>query len=114
MTDGEAVVLHADTSAYFGLNRVGTAIWVRLTEGPRTVPELAAWSRRTFTAVPDSLDEEIATFVEQLRDGELLVAEDATDSPLEPEEALAAGASPWETPLAECFGQLEKLILSGE
>jgi alkanesulfonate monooxygenase SsuD/methylene tetrahydromethanopterin reductase-like flavin-dependent oxidoreductase (luciferase family) len=111
ITDDEAVVLHADSSAYFGLNRVGTAIWIRLTESPMTVDQLTAWAGRAFTGTPDSAADDITEFVEALQGGDLLIAEEGTAGDV---ESTTGQAIPWDKPVAECFGQLEKLILSGE
>jgi hypothetical protein len=117
VTDGEAIVLHADSSAYFGLNQSGTVLWAELAERPMTIDQLAAWSQRHFTGAPATVRGEIATFVDQLQTGNLLHEEEIpdTDDPgSEDEQAGADTKMSWEPPLAECFGELEKLILSGE
>jgi len=117
VTDDEAIVLHADSSAYFGLNRSGTLLWVRLAKGPITVDQLTAWSRHHFTGAPATLPDEIATFIDQLQAGNLLRVEDVpgtSESGSEDEDVGADMTIPWEPPVAECFGELEKLILSGE
>jgi hypothetical protein len=115
LADGEAVVLHADTSAYFGMNQIGTILWLRLAEQPMTLDALATWAQGGFSSVPPGFHDEIAAFLDQLRDGELVVAEEipGAGAPLgkhAPDHPLV----PWETPVAECFGELEQLILSGE
>lgn len=117
VTDGEAIVLHADSSAYFGLNQSGTVLWAELAERPLTIDQLAVWSRHHFTSAPATVRGEIATFVDQLQTGKLLHEEEIpdTDDPgSEDEHAGAKAKMSWEPPLAECFGELEKLILSGE
>jgi hypothetical protein len=117
VTDGEAIVLHADSSAYFGLNLSGTMLWAQLAEHPMTADELASWAQRHFTGTPATLLQEIHTFIEQLQTGNLLETADETGAPsasLDAVDATAPGTQPWEAPVAECFGELEKLILSGE
>lgn len=117
VTDGEAIVLHADSSAYFGLNLSGTMLWSQLAERSMSVAQLAGWAERHFAGTPATLQQEINTFIDQLQTGKLL---DSTDDPgtdnagSEPADASAASAITWEAPVAECFGELEKLILSGE
>jgi hypothetical protein len=115
VTDDEAIILHADSSAYFGLNRSGTLLWAQLAERPMTVDQLTTWSQQHFLGTPATLRHEINTFIDQLQKGYLLGAEDvADDTPGQDEHAGADQTIPWDPPLAECFGELEKLILSGE
>lgn len=40
IVDAEAVVVHAETSYYYGLNRTGTVVWTALAEGPLTEGDL--------------------------------------------------------------------------
>jgi hypothetical protein len=113
VTDGEAVLLHADSSAYFGLNRTGTLLWERITEHPVTLEQLEAWARATFFATPDRLTAELSGFLEGLGAMGLLYREEA--SAIEPSaESRSPGSASWEPPTIERFGELEKLILSGE
>lgn len=115
VTDDEAIVLHADSSAYFGLNRSGTLLWIQLAERPMTVDQLATWAQHHFTGTPATLRHEINTFIEQLEAGTLLGAEEGGSADEAQDEAASSGpAIAWEAPVAECFGELEKLILSGE
>jgi hypothetical protein len=117
VTDGEAIVLHADSSAYFGLNHTGTILWAQLARQAMTIDQLAAWSEHHFTGTSATLRGEIATFIEQVQAGNLLRAEDLSDTHLPASDDANPGADEtpsWEPPLAECFGELEKLILSGE
>lgn len=117
VTDGEAIVLHADSSAYFGLNLSGTVLWTQLAERPMTVDQLATWAQRHFTATPVTLLHEIDTFIEQLQTGKLLETTDdagGVDPATDAADANAVSTLTWEAPVAECFGELEKLILSGE
>jgi hypothetical protein len=67
----ETVILHLRHGVYFGLDRVGTAIWERLQAGD-TVEAMRAHVRASFDAVPDSLDGEISDFLQVLLEKELI------------------------------------------
>jgi hypothetical protein len=40
VVDGEAVIVHVDSSHYYALNRTGTFVWSLLAEAPRTIDEV--------------------------------------------------------------------------
>ncbi len=97
------------------MNQTGTVLWVRLTEGPMTLDQLTTWAEGRFSTAPPGLQDEVAAFLDQLQEGELIVVEDVPDAGPQPgEHAENEPPVPWETPLAERFGELEQLILSGE
>lgn len=115
LADGEAVVLHADTSAYFGMNQSATVLWAHLAEHPMTPEDMSDWARSRFSDAPVGVQDEIMTFLEQLQQGGLVVQEDADGTqPQLASVASDAAPLPWETPVAERYGELEQLILSGE
>jgi hypothetical protein len=113
VADKEAVLLHADSSAYFGLNQTGTLLWALLAERPLTLDQLTTWARSRFPDAPADLPSEIAAFVDRLVEHDLLESTEAAESSAPP--AAAGEETPtWEAPAVERFGELEKLILSGE
>lgn len=120
MADDEAVLLQADSSAYFGLNQSGTRLWAELAERPMTLEQLAAWARAVFPDAPpaDGLTAEISAFLDELGELNLLRCEEGPGAVPTPRSEAATGESPspppWEAPAVERFGELEKLILSGE
>ena len=118
IVDGEGVLLHADTSAYFGLNRIGTLLWTELARRTTGVDDLAAWTRQRLPDAPAELPRDIATFLEQLKEHDLLdlVSEGETGDRTAPRavEAPALDGFRYEPPQLLRFGELEKLILSGE
>ena len=63
--DDWAVVFNPDTAEAAGINPVGVAAW-KMMDGSRTVGEIVAAVRETFDEVPESVSEEIASFVENL------------------------------------------------
>jgi hypothetical protein len=117
VADGEAVLLHADSSAYFGLNRTGTELWSELARRSLTREAVVAWARQRFPAAPAGLAADVAEFLEQLEHHDLLDRDEAAgDEPFgsEPAEPAEAGELEYEPPQLLLFGELEKLILSGE
>ncbi len=116
MADDEAVLLHADSSAYFGLNQTGTLCWAQLAEHPMTLEELSAWAGSFFPDAPDDLQVEISRFIDELGELDLLESAESTDAASNPTGTTQNGGMrpPWEAPAVERYGELEKLILSGE
>lgn len=117
VADDEAVVLHAESSAYFGLNQTATLLWEQLAEHPLTRDQLMTWARSHFPDVPVGAQSEIDAFIDQLQAGDLIVSEESTATAAPDTgagETSRRAAPPWEAPVAERFGELEKLILSGE
>jgi hypothetical protein len=62
-----AVLLHLDTGAYHGLNRVGLIVW-DLIDGKRAVADLVTGVRERIPAAPASVDEDVAAFVKGVID----------------------------------------------
>jgi coenzyme PQQ synthesis protein D (PqqD) len=116
IADGEAVLLHADSSAYFGLNRSGTLLWGELARRSVSPEALVAWAQRRFPGAPAGLDGDVAAFLEQLENYDLLDRGDGTGdgSIAPPVVEPAQPGEAYEPPQLLLFGELEKLILSGE
>jgi hypothetical protein len=118
VVEGEGVLLHADSSAYFGLNQTGTLLWQRLAASPQSASELAEWLQESVSGAPDDPAPVVAQFLEQLSRLDLLdpAAGPASDRNPPPDAGplLEPGAVVYEPPLITPFGELEKLILSGE
>lgn len=114
IVDGEGVLLHAESSAYFGLNRVGTLLWEQLAATPMTAEELTDWVSRAVSHNGAQMRDEIHAFLSELRAMDLLDEQPSNGrSAMAPVPAGLAGMS-YEAPLLTPFGELEKLILSGE
>jgi PqqD family protein of HPr-rel-A system len=116
VVDEEAVVLHADSSAYFGLNQTATLLWTRLAEHGMTLDQLTTWIGSIFPDAPGDLEREVSGFLDQLLELGLIKRADSADG--EPPDVAPAITSlatlAWEAPGVQRFGELEKLILSGE
>ena len=117
VVEGEGVLLHAETSGYYGLNQTGTLLWQQLAARPSSVEELATWVDEHLTGAPEDPAVEVAAFIARLLQYDLI------DAAVPGAEALASGQSAsllqadgveYEPPLVSPFGELEKLILSGE
>jgi hypothetical protein len=72
LTDGSAVILHLDSTAYHGLSHVGSVIW-GLLEQPRRLADLTDEVRQAFDDVPATLDEDVAEFLTALQERDLVV-----------------------------------------
>ena len=116
VVDEEAVLLHADSSAYFGLNRTGTLLWTRLTEHELSLDQLTRWIGSIFLDAPIDLERQVSSFLDELIELGLI---ERTDSPNGKPSGVSAAVAriatlAWEAPAVERFGELEKLILSAE
>ena len=72
LEEGEAVLLHLESGAYHGLNPVGVVIW-ELLENEQTVAELAEGVRSRTEDPPETLEDDINSFLESARERDLLV-----------------------------------------
>ncbi|MEX1258778.1 MAG: PqqD family protein [Gemmatimonadota bacterium] len=116
VVEGEAVLVHAESSAYYGLNRTGTALWEALTSGPCSPDELVSGLSQQLDAPPQQAGQDVDTFLRSLVGAGL-----ATEVPDASETSSGSGvrlgraaSGPYEPPQVSPFGELEQLILSGE
>ncbi|HEY1267256.1 MAG TPA: PqqD family protein [Candidatus Binatia bacterium] len=114
ITDGEAVIIHFETSAYYGLNASGTYAWLQLAEGPAEVRDLAERIAMRYGQLPNSVAADLDGFLQNaISEGLIIPAPgNGAAGPRMAETTSAAGA--YEAPRLTKFGELEKLILSGE
>lgn len=69
--DGEEVILHTESSTYFGLNAVGKFIWDELAE-PHTVEELQEAIIAEFDVSPEQGRRDVDEFLGSLLEAELI------------------------------------------
>ena len=113
--DGEAVVVHTETSAYFGLNASGTALWVRLASSPATPDELGDELVSLFGRSSTEARADVEGFLQQAAEHGLIAPATASDDPPPARiDEVPAPRGPYETPNVVRFGDLETLVLSGE
>jgi hypothetical protein len=65
------VLLHLQSGEYHGLNRTGSAIW-KLLDGETTVTVVAAGLGEQLDDPPESLERDVAGFLEGLRQRDLI------------------------------------------
>ena len=116
IVDGEAVIVHAVSSAYYGLNPTGTFIWESILATPLASQEIADRVSARFGVAGDSIRDDVEAFVLSL-EAEGLACESigspsaaATDASSGPSGPVGA----FVPPRLSRFGELEQLVLSGE
>ena len=116
IVDGEAVIVHAVSSAYYGLNSTATFIWQTIVSEPMASDDIAERVTARFGVTDDSVRTEVEAFLAGL-EAEGLVRE-ATDAPVTSPVVAASdqsgGVGPFVPPRLARFGELEQLVLSGE
>lgn len=116
VVDGEAVIVHALTSVYYGLNSTGTVIWEALVAGPQTADEIVG-SLFSEAGVPsDQVRPEVDAFLMGLVRADLVTETHAQEGGAGPGSyaTKAISIDTYEAPALAPFGELEQLILSGE
>ena len=63
--DDWAVLFNPDTADAVGINPIGIVVWKKM-DGTRTLADLVAQVRATFAEVPDSVNDEVSAFVDNL------------------------------------------------
>ena len=116
IVDGEAVIVHATSSAYYGLNSTGTFIWQSIVGEPLASPDIANRVTQHFGVSGESIRGEVEAFLASL-EAEGLTCEAAGTASAAPVAVAAASAGangPFVPPRLARFGELEQLVLSGE
>jgi len=114
MIDEEAVIIHLDSSSYFGLNPSGASIWSRLVETACTPVEVAEWLSARYRIRPDQAHNEAKAFLEQLAQAELLQEGTVAQSPAASDTEPVGSLDEYQAPELVRFGDLNTLILSAE
>jgi hypothetical protein len=114
VVDGEAVIVHADSSAYYGLNSTGTFLWEAIAAAPVAADDLAMRLSERYGVARETVRADVDAFLSSLG-GEGLLQEAAPAAGAAPPLPAGAGAAgPYEPPALAKFGELEQLVLSGE
>lgn len=72
LTDGEGgVLLHLDSAAYHSVNETGALVWEHLETAP-TFSSLLAWLEAELENAPPNWTDEIADFLEDLSERDLV------------------------------------------
>jgi hypothetical protein len=117
IADGEAVLVHADTSAYYGLNAAATCIWEALVAAPMTRDDLGRFLGGRYGGDGDAFVADVDAFLASIAKESLVVEASTPTGPLAGEPGAKGVDRPdrrYEAPSLTRFGELEKLVLSGE
>jgi hypothetical protein len=113
--DGEAVLVHAESSAYYGLNATGTYVWEAIQTRPVALEDLVQRVATRFSVEPDDARSDVAAFLENSAGRAFVSRTPAPASGSDhPEPAGNGATTPYEPPELARFGELEQLVLSGE
>ncbi len=69
--EGEAVLLDMESGRYFGLNEVGTSVWVLIKE-PRTVSEILQVLKHEYKVDELQLQQDVMAFLEAMNARQLI------------------------------------------
>jgi hypothetical protein len=115
--DGEAVLVHADTSAYYGLNATATCIWEALASRAVTREDIGRRLSARYGGAADAFRTDVEAFLVAAEKESLVLAAQAfSDAPTDELRGSERRGreSLYEPPSLSRFGELEKLVLSGE
>jgi hypothetical protein len=73
--DGEAVLVNAATSYYYGLNQVGTFVWQMLTERPHTELEILQAIEVEYAHPVDAARPDVRSLLHELKSEGLVIEE---------------------------------------
>lgn len=71
---GEMVLLDLESGLYFGLDRVGSRVWQRLSDGGASVADLADVIEAEFDAPREVIEQDLARLLDQLAGKSLIRA----------------------------------------
>lgn len=106
--DGEALIVHLGTGAYYSIRGSGEAIWGLLLLGA-TVDEACRSAALQFETKAEAIEGDVARFVDELAAEGLIVAQEMT-APAIDSDFLLEARGPWETPALEKFTDMEDLL----
>lgn len=118
IVDGEGVIVHVDSSAYYGLNASGTCIWEAILTTPLTTEAIATHLSARYGLAREAALRDVEAFLVTL-DGEGLLGRAEGAAGVRSDRTGASsgepqGAGAYEPPALTRFGELEQLVLSGE
>jgi hypothetical protein len=117
VVDGEAVLVHADTSAYYGLNAAATCIWEALVSASLSREDIGRRLGARYNVDADTLLSDVASFLAIVERESLIIEMTPSNGHLASESPASDAhrqGGRYERPSLTRFGELEKLVLSGE
>lgn len=113
--DGEAVLLNADTSAYYSMNLTGAFVLRELLVSGREPNEISGRLEERFGASSADCDGDVRQTIAQLEfEGLIVQTDDGNAAPMIEGAGDVDLPEAYEKPALERHGELEQLILSGE
>lgn len=113
--DGEAVLLNADTSAYYSMNLTGAFVLRELLVSGREPSEISRTLEERFGSSIRDWDDDVRQAITQLEEEGLIVQASIESAVLAIEGEDGVGLPElYEIPALERHGELEQLILSSE
>jgi hypothetical protein len=116
IVDGEAVIVHAVSSAYYGLNSTATFIWESIVSGPMASDDITDRVTARFGVTSDAVRDDVEAFLRSLEAEGL--AREANGASVPPGAgafmAQSSQSGDFVPPRMSRFGELEQLVLSGE
>ena len=73
VVDGEAVLIHVETSYYYSLNKTGTAVWELLLAGEKGLDDLVTAVSHRFAADQAVIQQDIKQLLDHLATEGLIV-----------------------------------------
>lgn len=89
IADGIAIVINSETGIYYGMNGIGTIVFDRLMSGASTEAVLAALA--AMPGVPDDMEARLNTFVDKLKDFEIILQGVDSSAEVNIDAAVAQG-----------------------
>ena len=106
--DGEVIAIDLATGAYFSMQGTAAAVWRLLAGGSMGEKQIVEAVLEFCESVPRGAKDEVAGFIAQLRDHELVSDTVGRTSSV----SLPSGeAGPYSTPVIEKYTDMEELIL---
>ncbi len=107
--DGEVVIVNVDKGLYFSSDGMGAKLWSMIAEA-ESVDSLIKWAGDTYDTPADVVSADVAAFVSQLQDNELVVPVETA-----PESTPAAQPTPapasYGKPQLNVYSDMEELLL---
>ncbi len=114
--DDEVVIIHTETSDYFGVNQPGSYLWNLMLDRHCSMDELSQSISSGYGVDEGEARKDVAAFLDSLVDSNLVLTNSDNTSSSDSVElpTTSVPPAPYEPPDLVRFGDLETLILSGE
>ena len=107
--EGEAIIIHLGTGAYYSLRDAGADIWAGI-EQAATRTEIVDWLQERYEGSREEMDAAALRVIEQLL-GEGLVEEASGDGPRSQPLPAGSARKPFSAPILEKHTDMQDLIL---